>query len=124
MAAQVMHTCAANNGDAPGERGFRNSLSAETCPCGGGMPQTIVIAGSLAQKPRQGGHTWVLLQYLLGFKRLGWRVLFLDQLECDMCRDVDGQPCSLDQSMNLPYFLDVMHKVRRAEEFSLTCDAV
>jgi hypothetical protein len=39
----------------------------------------IVVAGALAQKPRHGGHAWVLLQYLLGFKRLGWDVLFLDR---------------------------------------------
>lgn len=41
---------------------------------------TIVIAGSVAQKPRHGGHAWVFLQYLLGFRRLGWDVLFVDQL--------------------------------------------
>ena len=41
---------------------------------------TIVVAGSLAQKPRHGGHAWVFLQYLLGFRRLGWDVLFVDQL--------------------------------------------
>ena len=28
---------------------------------------SIVIAGSVAQKPRHGGHTWVFLQYLLGY---------------------------------------------------------
>lgn len=44
---------------------------------------TIVVAGSLAQKPRHGGHAWVFLQYLLGFKRLGWDVLFVDQLPAD-----------------------------------------
>jgi hypothetical protein len=43
-------------------------------------PGTIVVAGALAQKPHHGGHAWVLLQYLLGFKRLGWDVLFLDHL--------------------------------------------
>jgi hypothetical protein len=41
---------------------------------------TVVVAGSLAQKPRHGGHTWVFLQYLLGFRRLGWDVLFVDRL--------------------------------------------
>jgi hypothetical protein len=41
---------------------------------------TIAVAGSLAQKPRHGGHTWVFLQYLLGFRRLGWDVLFVDRL--------------------------------------------
>ena len=36
------------------------------------MAGTIVIVGTLAQKPRHGGHTWVFLQYLLGFERLAW----------------------------------------------------
>ena len=40
----------------------------------------IVIAGCIAQKPGQAGHTWQFLQYLLGFRRLGCDVLFLDRL--------------------------------------------
>ena len=72
------------------------------------MNETIVIAGALAQKPRQGGHTWQFLQYLLGFRRLGWEVLFLDQLEPDMCVDDSGQPCPLEQSVNLRYLVEVM----------------
>ena len=41
------------------------------------MSGQIVIAGCIAQKPNQAGHTWQYLQYLLGFRRLGWKVLFL-----------------------------------------------
>ena len=44
---------------------------------------TIVVAGSLAQKPGHGGHAWVFLQYLLGFRRLGWDVLFVDELPAE-----------------------------------------
>jgi hypothetical protein len=40
----------------------------------------IVIAGCMAQKPHQAGHTWQYLQYLLGYRRLGWDVLFVDRL--------------------------------------------
>src|SRR5215510_3326857 len=72
------------------------------------MTQTIVIAGALAQKPQQAGHTWQFLQYQLGFKRLGWEVLFLDQLEPGMCVDAAGQPCPLEQSVNLRYLVEVM----------------
>lgn len=42
---------------------------------------TIVIAGSLAQRPGYGGHAWVFLQYVHGFRRLGYEVLFLDRLD-------------------------------------------
>jgi hypothetical protein len=40
----------------------------------------IVVCGAVAQKPRQPGHTWQFLQYLLGFRRLGYEVLFFDRL--------------------------------------------
>jgi hypothetical protein len=84
--------------------------------------ETIVIAGSLAQKPGHGGHTWVFLQYLLGFKRLGWDVLFVDRLEPEMCVDRDGRPCALDESLNLTYFLDVMHGFGLRDCYALLYD--
>src|SRR4029079_12229870 len=53
----------------------------------GPMRETIVIAGSVAQRPNHGGHAWVFLQWLLGFKRLGYEVLFVDWLEPEMAID-------------------------------------
>ena len=41
----------------------------------------IAIAGRVAQKAGNAGHTWQFLQYLLGFRRLGYEVLLLDSLE-------------------------------------------
>ncbi|HWC10904.1 MAG TPA: hypothetical protein VG455_06740 [Acidimicrobiales bacterium] len=64
-------------------------------PCRG----TVVIAGSLAQKPRHGGHTWVFLQYLLGFRRLGWDVLFVDRLPPGFT-DAGGAAAALDRVMH------------------------
>jgi hypothetical protein len=44
----------------------------------------ITIAGAVAQKAGAAGHTWQFLQYLLGFKRLGYDVLLVDRLaDCD-----------------------------------------
>jgi hypothetical protein len=40
----------------------------------------IVVCGAVAQKPGQPGHTWQFLQYLLGFRRLGYEVLLVDRL--------------------------------------------
>jgi len=40
----------------------------------------IAVSGSIAQRPGRGGHAWVFLQYLLGFRALGYEVLFLDRL--------------------------------------------
>jgi hypothetical protein len=86
------------------------------------MAERIVIAGSLAQKPHYGGHTWVLLQYLLGFKLLGYEILFLDQLEPNMCVDAVGQSCSLDQSENLHYLIDVMKQYGLEHNYALLYD--
>lgn len=83
------------------------------------MNRQVVVAGSLAQKPRQGGHTWQFLQYLLGFRRLGWDVLFLDRLEPDMCSDEAGRPCRVEESVNLRYFLTVMNRFGLDGAFSL-----
>jgi hypothetical protein len=48
------------------------------------MRDVVVVAGSIAQRPRRGGHAWVFLQYLLGFERLGYEVLFVDRLSREM----------------------------------------
>src|SRR5258708_38687091 len=80
---------------------------------------TIVLAGSLAQKPCHGGHAWVFLQYLLGFKRLGGDVLFLDQFRPEMYTDDTGGLCPLDRSRNLRTFLHLMQRFGLADSFAL-----
>ena len=45
----------------------------------------ILVAGALARRPRAGGHAWVFLQYLLGLRRLGYDVLFVDWLDAETC---------------------------------------
>jgi hypothetical protein len=86
------------------------------------MRDSIVVAGALAQRPRHGGHTWVFLQYLLGFRRLGWDVLFLDRLEPAMCVDRDGRPASLRSSENLRYLEQVMERFGLADSWAVLYD--
>lgn len=45
------------------------------------LAETVVVAGGLAQKLEYAGHAWFFLQYLLGFQRLGFDVLFIDRLQ-------------------------------------------
>ena len=84
--------------------------------------ETIVVAGALAQKPNRGGHTWVFLQHLLGFKQLGWDVLFLDQLEPEMCRDAAGQSHSIERSFNLDYLRRVMERFGLSDCYAVLVD--
>jgi hypothetical protein len=44
---------------------------------------SVAVAGSLAQRPGHGGHAWVVLNYLLGLRRLGHEVTFVDRLDAD-----------------------------------------
>ncbi len=84
--------------------------------------KSIVIAGSLAQKPGRGGHTWVFLQYLLGFRKLGWDVLFVDRLEPGMCVDEAGNPIAAAPSWNVRYLTDVMCRFGLQRDFAVLCD--
>ena len=39
---------------------------------------TLLFSGMVGAVPRQGGAAWAVLQYLLGFRRLGWDVWFVE----------------------------------------------
>src|SRR3954468_12385795 len=79
----------------------------------------IAVAGSLAQIPRQGGLAWLHLQFLLGLRRLGWDVLFLDRLSPEMCVDETGRAALFEEALNVRYFLRVMQDFGLGEAFSL-----
>jgi hypothetical protein len=42
---------------------------------------TVIVGGTIAATPWQGGATWAVLQYLLGLPRLGCSVYFVEQLD-------------------------------------------
>ncbi|MEJ7843925.1 MAG: hypothetical protein WKF95_19360, partial [Rubrobacter sp.] len=46
----------------------------------------ILLSGMVAGVPRQGGATWAVLQYLLGFRRLGHDVRFVEPVEEEALR--------------------------------------
>jgi hypothetical protein len=84
---------------------------------------TIAVAGSVAQKPRHGGHTWVFLQYLLGFRRLGWDVLFLDRLDPAACTDDAGAPCPPGESKQIRFLAGVMKRFGLGRSYCLLLGA-
>src|SRR5229473_1445222 len=73
----------------------------------------MVLSGALAQKPSNAGHSWVFLNWLLGFRRLGWEVLFLDSLTPEMS---DGP---IGQSENLAYLVSTMASFGMGDDWSL-----
>ena len=48
---------------------------------------SVVLCAALAQRPGAGGHTWFALQYLLGFRALGWEATLVDRLDPGMPQD-------------------------------------
>ncbi len=83
------------------------------------ISHSLVIAGALARKPRIAGHTWVLLQYLLGFRRLGWKTLFIDHIDQVSCVDARGKNCPFESSVNVRYVLDVVGSFGLEEDYVL-----
>jgi hypothetical protein len=77
------------------------------------LADRIVVAGSLAQQPDYAGHTWFFLQYLLGFKRLGVDVLFLDWLSPELC---DG---AVAESRQAAHLVAVMDEYGLGDSFAL-----
>jgi hypothetical protein len=84
---------------------------------------TIVVAGSVAQRPYNGGHTWVFLQYLLGFRNLGWEVLFLDRLDPGMCLDTHGRATDLEHSVNIAYLEQVLKTFQLGNRYAVFHDS-
>ncbi|CAN5223468.1 hypothetical protein BH11PLA2_BH11PLA2_17640 [soil metagenome] len=84
------------------------------------MRGLILYSGAMAQVPRLGGLAWFHLQFLLGFHRLGYEVLFLDRLDPGMCVNAKGKPCDFASSDNLRYFLQVLQDYGLQDSFSLS----
>jgi hypothetical protein len=83
------------------------------------MKEVVIIAGSIAQQPGRGGHTWAFLQYILGFKKLGWEVVFIDHLQPQMCVNALGQQCAFEQSVNVEYFVRTMNEFSLNDSYAL-----
>ena len=70
--------------------------------------RTVVISGAIANKPHSGGEAWVRLSWARGFRRLGFRVVLVEQLSPTSCFDAAGAPAPFGESANLAYFRSVV----------------
>jgi hypothetical protein len=79
-------------------------------------PLRILFAGMIAADPHQGGATWAVLQYLLGLRRLGHDVWFVEPVPADKWRPIDAQA---EETVNARYFRDVMNQFGLANRAAL-----
>jgi hypothetical protein len=64
----------------------------------------IIVSGMMAGDPGQGGATWAVLQYVLGFRELGHEVLFIEPVAAKALKKPEQR---LDQSDSAAYFKQV-----------------
>src|SRR5438045_122507 len=70
----------------------------------------VVVSGAIANKHHNGGAGWTRLNWLLGFKKLGFRVFFVEQIQGQSCVDNSGAATSFEDSTNLAYFKQVVEQ--------------
>ena len=66
--------------------------------------KTIIVSGAIANRYPYGGAAWGRLEWILGFKALGLRVYFVEQIARDTCVDEAGQRTSFVHSANRAFF--------------------
>jgi hypothetical protein len=65
------------------------------------MARKVVIGVGIATHPvAAGGNSWLFLQWVLGFRELGWDVWCVEQVRSDRCIDADWNPTSFAASAN------------------------
>lgn len=82
-------------------------------------PQRIVVAGALAQRPAVPGHAWVFLNWMLGLRRLGLDVVFVDRLERDMLAAPDGP---VESSPEMAWIQSVMTAAGFGGDYAVLVD--
>jgi hypothetical protein len=59
-----------------------------------------IVAGAVANKPCNGGEAWVRLSWIIGLRRLGFDVYFVEVLGASGCVDRDGRSAPYGESIN------------------------
>ena len=66
-----------------------------------------MVSGAIANKCLNGGAAWTRLHYVLGLRRLGFQVFFVEQINRETCLDAEGQVTTFENSLNLAYFKQI-----------------
>jgi hypothetical protein len=82
---------------------------------------TVVVTAALASRPGIGGGAWVRLNWLLGFKRLGFRVYFFEGVAPEACIDANGNKTSFAHSINRAFFDLVLGQFHLSDAAALIC---
>src|SRR3972149_11668374 len=65
---------------------------------------TVVVSGAIANRDRKGGEAWHRLSWVLGLRKLGFTVYFVEQISRENCVDPAGTVIAFENCVNLAYF--------------------
>lgn len=65
---------------------------------------TIVVSGAIANRYLKGGEAWHRLSWVLGLRKLGFTVYFVEQIGREACVDPAGKVIAFENCVNLAYF--------------------
>jgi hypothetical protein len=83
--------------------------------------KTIIVSGALANKYRNGGGAWERLSWVLGLRRLGFDVYFIEQIEAENCVDIHGKVSPFADCVNRAWFCSVTEWFGLSEKSALVC---
>lgn len=71
----------------------------------------VLVTGAMGSSPLgYGGHSWAVLQYILGFRRLGLETYYVECLRPTNCVDEEGRQTSFLDSVAVRYFRALMQR--------------
>lgn len=85
------------------------------------MP-TAIVSGALANKPFNSGEAWVRLSWVLGLRRLGFDVCFVEELASADCVGEAGASAEFAASANRAHFDAVVGEFGLGAHAGLLCD--
>jgi len=65
---------------------------------------TVVVSGAIANRYLKGGEAWHRLSWVLGLRKLGFTVYFVEQISRENCVDPAGTVIAFENCVNLAYF--------------------
>jgi hypothetical protein len=81
-----------------------------------------VVSGAIANKQHNGGATWTRLSWVLGLKKLGFQVCFVEQIRSASCVDAAGRPAPFGTCENRAYFRRVVDEFGLSGWAALVCE--
>ncbi len=82
----------------------------------------ILVAGALANKYRNGGSVWERMSWVVGLRRLGFDVYFIERINRESCVDSAGNPTRFENSVNLDWFRTTIKAFGLEDRAGLLCD--